>query len=98
MSLMLLLPRNKTLTEVAGWSVCVAQYYTTLQYTMLISRDPADAAKEKELGNAAYLSKDFETALAHYRAASELEPTLLVYMNNMAAACFGMHKYQVSTH
>ena len=66
--------------------------------TLLISRDPADAAKEKELGNAAYLSKDFETALEHYRAASELEPTSMVYMNNMAAAYFGMHKYQVSTH
>lgn len=51
--------------------------------------------KEKELGNAAYTSKDFETALAHYKTASDLEPTSIVYMNNMAAAYFGMQRYQV---
>ena len=50
--------------------------------------------KEKELGNAAYAKKDFETALKHYQAASELDPVSLVFMNNMAAAYFGMHKYQ----
>ena len=55
----------------------------------------ADAAHEKELGNAAYTGKDFETALTHYRTASELEPSSVVYMNNMAAAYFGMKNYQV---
>jgi cytochrome c-type biogenesis protein CcmH/NrfG len=43
-----------------------------------------DPTKEKELGNAAYLQKDFETALSHYQTATELEPTNIVYLNNMA--------------
>jgi len=52
------------------------------------------AVKEKELGTEAYNNKDFETALAHYQKASELDASAMVYRNNMAAAYFGMRKYQ----
>ena len=55
--------------------------------------DAADAAKERELGNAAYTKKDFETALTHYQIAADLEPTNMVYLNNMAAAYFGLKKF-----
>jgi stress-induced-phosphoprotein 1 len=45
------------------------------------------AQREKELGNAAYKQKDFDTALIHYNKAVELEPLEITYLNNIA----GLH-------
>ena len=42
------------------------------------------ALAEKELGNAAYKSKKFEEAKSHYRKAMELDPTNIVFYNNLA--------------
>lgn len=39
---------------------------------------------EKEKGNAAYKSKDFETALAQYQKAIDLDPGNITYYNNRA--------------
>eukprot|EP00961_Rhodomonas_salina_P260229 3516583-Rhodomonas_salina.2 len=54
----------------------------------------AEAAAEKELGNAAYKKKDFETAIKHYEKAAELDPTAIVYRNNIAAAHFGKGDFE----
>ena len=43
--------------------------------------------EEKELGNAAYKKKDFETALAHYKNAIELDPTNASFLTNRAGQC-----------
>ena len=40
--------------------------------------------EEKELGNAAYKRKDFETALEHYGKAIELDPTNMSFLTNRA--------------
>lgn len=42
------------------------------------------ALKEKELGNAAYKNKDFETALKHYEEAIKHDPTNMTYISNQA--------------
>lgn len=42
------------------------------------------ALKEKELGNAAYKKKDFETALTHYHKAIELDPSDMTFLLNEA--------------
>ena len=44
----------------------------------------SQAVAEKDLGNAAYKKKDFETALKHYNKAVELNPTNIVFRNNRA--------------
>ncbi|KAG7464521.1 hypothetical protein MATL_G00166520 [Megalops atlanticus] len=46
------------------------------------------ALKEKELGNAAYKQKDFATALKHYEAALQHDPTNMTYLSNQAAVFF----------
>ncbi|TKS83574.1 Stress-induced-phosphoprotein 1 [Collichthys lucidus] len=46
------------------------------------------ALKEKELGNAAYKNKDFETALKHYEEAVKHDPTNMTYISNQAAVFF----------
>lgn len=53
----------------------------------------AEALVEKELGNAAYKKKDFETALKHYKKAFELDPNNIIYMNNEAAVHFENKDY-----
>lgn len=40
--------------------------------------------EEKELGNAAYKRRDFETALEHYGKAIELDPTNVSFLTNRA--------------
>jgi len=54
----------------------------------------AEAVAEKDLGNAAYKKKDFETALKHYNKAVELDPTNIVFRNNRAAVYFEQASYE----
>lgn len=49
--------------------------------------------EEKELGNAAYKKKDFETALEHYGKAIELDPTNASFLTNRAAVYFEQGKF-----
>ena len=42
------------------------------------------ALQEKELGNAAYKKRDFETAHAHYDKALELDSTNVTFLTNKA--------------
>ncbi|XP_062611642.1 stress-induced-phosphoprotein 1-like [Saccostrea cucullata] len=51
------------------------------------------ALEEKQKGNAAYKNKDFETALSHYSAAIELDPTDITFRNNRAAVYFEQENY-----
>ena len=44
----------------------------------------SQAEAEKEKGNEAYKKKDFETALAHYNKATELDPVNMTYYTNRA--------------
>lgn len=46
----------------------------------------AKAQAEKDAGNAAYKAKNFDTAIAHYTAAADLDPTDPTYLTNRAAA------------
>lgn len=52
------------------------------------------ARKCKDLGNAAYKKKDFETALQHYHEALEHDPTDITYYNNIAAVYFEQKEYE----
>lgn len=49
------------------------------------SKQLSEAEKAKEQGNAAYKSKDFDTAITHYRRAIELEPHNLLFRSNLIA-------------
>jgi stress-induced-phosphoprotein 1 len=53
-----------------------------------------DALEKKNLGNTAYKSKDFETALKHYSEAIELDPTNMVFLNNKAAVYYEMGNHE----
>ena len=46
------------------------------------------ALAEKEKGNSAYKKKNFVVALEHYTKASELDPTDMTYLTNLAAVYF----------
>ena len=50
----------------------------------------AQAVSEKELGNAAYKKKDFDTAIAHYTKAMELDDEDISYLMNRAATYLEM--------
>ncbi|VUZ39870.1 unnamed protein product [Hymenolepis diminuta] len=50
----------------------------------------AAALKEKELGNAAYKKKDFQTAISHYDKALELYPNDITFLTNKSAVYFEM--------
>lgn len=52
------------------------------------------ARKSKELGNAAYKKKDFETAIKHYQEALQHDPTDITFYNNIAAVYFEQSEYQ----
>ncbi|CAN8294041.1 unnamed protein product [Cochlearia groenlandica] len=51
------------------------------------------ALKEKELGNASYKKKDFETAIKHYSTAIEIDDEDISYLTNRAAVYLEMGKY-----
>ncbi|XP_010418273.1 PREDICTED: hsp70-Hsp90 organizing protein 2 [Camelina sativa] len=51
------------------------------------------AQKEKELGNAAYKKKDFETAIQHYSTAMEIDDEDISYITNRAAVHLEMGKF-----
>uniref|UniRef100_A0A1B6FAU5 Stress-induced-phosphoprotein 1 n=1 Tax=Cuerna arida TaxID=1464854 RepID=A0A1B6FAU5_9HEMI len=48
---------------------------------------------EKEAGNKAYKTKDFETAIKHYEKAIEYFGTDITFYNNLAAVYFEMKEY-----
>lgn len=52
-----------------------------------------DAQNEKQLGNAAYKKRDFDTAIAHYSKAIELDPTEVTFLTNLAAVYFEQKNY-----
>ncbi|KAG6634257.1 hypothetical protein I3843_12G104800 [Carya illinoinensis] len=54
----------------------------------------AQAQTEKELGNAAYKKKDFDTAIAHYTKAMELDDEDVSYITNRAATYLEMGQYE----
>lgn len=54
----------------------------------------AQAQKEKELGNAAYKKKDFDTAIAHYTKAMELDDEDISFLMNRAATYLEMGQYE----
>ncbi|EWC43594.1 hypothetical protein DRE_01481 [Drechslerella stenobrocha 248] len=57
-------------------------------------REAKEAAeKEKALGNTAYRSRDFDTAIEHYNKAWELHKDI-TYLNNLAAAKFEAGDYE----
>lgn len=43
-----------------------------------------EALEEKDKGNEAYKKKDFDTAIAHYKKAMELDPDNMTYQTNLA--------------
>ncbi|OQV11929.1 Stress-induced-phosphoprotein 1 [Hypsibius exemplaris] len=59
-----------------------------------LTEEQKKAWDEKDIGNEAYKKKDFETALKHYDAAIELDPTNVTYQTNKAAVLFEQGKHQ----
>jgi len=51
------------------------------------------ALAEKEKGNAAYKKKNFAVALEHYTKASELDPSDMTYLTNLAAVYFEQKEF-----
>ncbi|XP_037072255.1 stress-induced-phosphoprotein 1-like [Pollicipes pollicipes] len=58
------------------------------------SSEQRQAKEQKELGNAAYKKKDFNTAIQHYEKALELDPTGMTYLLNLAAVHLEDGQYQ----
>ena len=53
-----------------------------------------EAQSEKLLGNAAYLKKDFKTAMYHYDNAILLDSTELTFHSNRAAVYFQVNEFE----
>ena len=79
-----LVKRNATLATVQDTSVIIVDMINTLQFNYSAF---SQSLEEKELGNASYKKKDFETALAHYKNAIELDPTNASFLTNRAGQC-----------
>lgn len=84
------LPENKKKVQLF-WNCYLMQLCVSLFFLMflVLTFSPQNvislqALKEKELGNAAYKNKDFETALKHYEQAIEDDPTNMTYITNQA--------------
>eukprot|EP01089_Gocevia_fonbrunei_P006017 TRINITY_DN1653_c0_g1_i2.p1 TRINITY_DN1653_c0_g1~~TRINITY_DN1653_c0_g1_i2.p1 ORF type:complete len:546 (-),score=158.34 TRINITY_DN1653_c0_g1_i2:442-2079(-) len=60
-----------------------------------ISENKQNALKEKELGNAAYKTKDFETAISHYKKAIEHDQEDMTFHLNLAAVYLEQGKYDI---
>lgn len=58
------------------------------------SPEEDEALKEKELGNAAYKKRDFETAHAHYDKAIEIDPKNITFYLNKTAVFFEEGKFE----
>lgn len=58
-----------------------------------VSPAQQQALDAKELGNAAYKKKEFETALEHYGRAMELDPENMTYLTNRAAVYLEQARY-----
>ncbi|BHF84248.1 Stress-induced-phosphoprotein 1 [Sparganum proliferum] len=58
-----------------------------------LADEEKEALKEKELGNAAYKKKDFQTAISHYDKAFELDPKNITFLTNKSAVYFEMGDY-----
>lgn len=52
--------------------------------------------KEKDLGNAAYKNKDFDTALKHYEEAVKHDSTNMTYISNQAGTYSQMGKQMLA--
>ncbi|BES87703.1 STI1 [Nesidiocoris tenuis] len=59
-----------------------------------LTPEQKQAIAEKELGNAAYKKKDFETALEHYNKALSIVPSDITFYNNIAAVYFEKKEYE----
>jgi len=59
-----------------------------------MSTNQKEAIAEKDLGNAAYKSKDFAKAHKHYDKAIELEPTNIVFYTNKSAVLFEEERFE----
>lgn len=53
-----------------------------------------EAIKEKEKGNEFYKKKEFESAIAHYDKAIELDPINITYLTNKAAVYFEQNELE----
>lgn len=53
-----------------------------------------EASHEKELGNAAFGAKDYETALKHFSRCIELDPKNAVYFSNRSAAAANLGRFE----
>ncbi|XP_048585983.1 stress-induced-phosphoprotein 1 [Nematostella vectensis] len=59
-----------------------------------LAENEKKAMEEKELGNAAYKKKDFDTAHKHFNNAKELNPDNMTFYTNNAAAFFEEGNYE----
>lgn len=58
-------------------------------------RAKSEAEEEKNKGNAAYKSRQFQAAIGHYNLALELNPTEITYITNKAAAHFELGELDI---
>ena len=57
-------------------------------------RSRREAEREKEQGNAAFKARKFDEAIAHYEKGAALDPTNIVFPNNISAAHYEAKQYE----
>uniref|UniRef100_U5EX44 Stress-induced-phosphoprotein 1 n=1 Tax=Corethrella appendiculata TaxID=1370023 RepID=U5EX44_9DIPT len=89
-------PPPKSSTSSAGSSSSQQQKQTNnkMETEEDLPENKKLAKKEKELGNASYKKKDFDTALKHYNAALAHDPSDITFHNNIAAVYFEQQDFQ----